>query len=72
LSAITVVFVFSRASALSIRTSSFVHARGFVFFDILFPLHQCRQRITHHHNSKCPTNQMPLYNEAWIAEMPFA
>jgi hypothetical protein len=37
----TVVFVFSRASAFSIRTSSFVHARnflGFAFFAIAAPL----------------------------------
>ena len=37
LRAITVVFVFSRASVFSVRTSSFVHGRSFVFFAILFP-----------------------------------
>jgi hypothetical protein len=38
LRAITVVFVFSRASALSERTSSFVHGRSFViFFAIISP-----------------------------------
>jgi hypothetical protein len=53
LRAITVVFVFSRASIFNMRTSSFVHARSFVvFFAILFPLHQCRQRISDHHNAK--------------------
>jgi hypothetical protein len=39
LRAITVVFVFSRASVFSVRTSSFVHGRSFVvFFAILFPM----------------------------------
>jgi hypothetical protein len=35
LRAITVVFVFSRASVFSVRTSSFVHGRALIFFAIL-------------------------------------
>jgi hypothetical protein len=37
LRAITVVFVFSRASVLRVRTSSFVHGRSFIFFAISPP-----------------------------------
>jgi hypothetical protein len=38
LRAITIGFVFSRASVFSVRTSSFVHGRTFAFFAILFPM----------------------------------
>jgi hypothetical protein len=53
LRAITIGFVFSRASDFNRRTSSFVHGRS--SFGMLFPLHQWCQPISDHHNAKRPS-----------------
>jgi hypothetical protein len=53
LRAITVVFVCSRASVFSTRSSSFVHGRlRVIFFAIIVPMHQCHRRINGHRNAK--------------------
>jgi hypothetical protein len=52
LRAITVVFVFSRASDFNVRRSSFVHGRSFVVFFAIFASLPLRHRIGGHRNGK--------------------
>jgi hypothetical protein len=50
------VFVFSRASAFSMRASSFVHGRlRVIFLPIAVPIQKCGYRISGHHNPKSPS-----------------
>jgi hypothetical protein len=53
--AITVVFVCSRASVFSMRTSSFAHGRlRVIFLAIVVPHAPCRQPNSTHHNANHP------------------